>query len=559
MIGLDDSNQLRKERGAFFTPQAIANYLADWAVAGDPYAKVLDPTCGEAVFLLAAGKRLKALGRDADELDEQLFGVDLHDSSLDFAQELLEKDGLDARLIASDFFELNTPNQLGASLPYVDAVIGNPPFVRFQVHSGEARARSRAAALRQGVRLSGLASSWAALLLHSCGFLKPKGRLAIVLPAELLTVGYAEPVRQWLKSRFEQVHLVLFDRLQFDDATEKVVLVLAKGDGGCDAFSLYYLDDSDDLANIRPMENLSVTPAASGKWTDLLLPNRQRQLFKQATSQHFSSLSTYGTPELGTVTGSNAYFVLDEETRVKYGLIESVHVRKVCPPGTKHLKGLSFTLGQWSALRDAGEKVWLLHPSTSDSSEELERYLRLGVSTGVPEAYKCSVRTPWWRPPAVSPPDLFFTYMSHRYPRLIANTARTTFVNSMHGVRLVPDAPKVARQALPLLAFNSVTMLGAEIFGRSYGGGVLKMEPSEAALLPVPHYSALEESWSILAGDRQGLNNQLLQGRWTNVVKLVDEALLVKTLNLSRGEVTDIHDAARSLRAKRIGRETAGN
>jgi tRNA1(Val) A37 N6-methylase TrmN6 len=559
VIGLDDSNQLRKERGAFFTPQAIANYLADWAVAGDPYAKVLDPTCGEAVFLLAAGKRLKALGRDADELDEQLFGVDLHDSSLDFAQELLEKDGLDARLIASDFFELNTPNQLGASLPYVDAVIGNPPFVRFQVHSGEARARSRAAALRQGVRLSGLASSWAALLLHSCGFLKPKGRLAIVLPAELLTVGYAEPVRQWLKSRFEQVHLVLFDRLQFDDATEKVVLVLAKGDGGCDAFSLYYLDDSDDLANIRPMENLSVTPAASGKWTDLLLPNRQRQLFKQATSQHFSSLSTYGTPELGTVTGSNAYFVLDEETRVKYGLIESVHVRKVCPPGTKHLKGLSFTLGQWSALRDAGEKVWLLHPSTSDSSEELERYLRLGVSTGVPEAYKCSVRTPWWRPPAVSPPDLFFTYMSHRYPRLIANTARTTFVNSMHGVRLVPDAPKVARQALPLLAFNSVTMLGAEIFGRSYGGGVLKMEPSEAALLPVPHYSALEESWSILAGDRQGLNNQLLQGRWTNVVKLVDEALLVKTLNLSRGEVTDIHDAARSLRAKRIGRETAGN
>lgn len=557
MIRADDSSRLRKLRGAFFTPQAIADYLADWAVAGDPEAKVLDPTCGEAVFLLAAGNRLKALGRDAGEFDEQLFGVDLHESSLDFAQGLLEKDGLDARLVASDFFELNTPNQLGARLPYVDAVIGNPPFVRYQVHSGEARARSREAALRQGVRLSGLASSWAALLLHSCGFLKPKGRLAMVLPAELLTVGYAEPIRQWLKLRFEQVHLVLFDRLQFDDATEKVVLVLAKGEGGCDAFSLYYLDDSDDLANIRPMENLSVTPAASGKWTDLLLPNRQRQLFKQATSQHFSSLSAYGSPELGTVTGSNAFFVLDEATRVKYGLRESTHVRKVCPPGTKHLKGLSFTVGQWTTLRDAGEKVWLLHPSAGDSSEELEKYLRLGVRTGVPDAYKCSVRTPWWRPPAVSPPDLFFTYMSHRYPRLIANTARTTFVNSMHGVRLLPDAPKASRQALPLLAFNSVTMLGAEIFGRSYGGGVLKMEPREAALLPVPHYSALEESWSILVDDRQALNNQLLQGRWTNVVKLVDEALLIKTLHLSRGEVTDIHDAARSLRAKRIGRETA--
>jgi L-serine dehydratase len=49
----------------------------------------------------------------------------------------------------------------------MDAVVGNPPFIRYQDHRGDARKRSAAAALAQGVRLSGLASSWAALLVHA--------------------------------------------------------------------------------------------------------------------------------------------------------------------------------------------------------------------------------------------------------------------------------------------------------------------------------------------------------------------------------------------------------
>ena len=125
--------------------------------------------------------------------------------------------------------------------------------------------------------------------------------------------------------------------------------------------------------------------------------------------------------------------------------------------------------------------------------------------------------------PRVSPPDLFFTYMSHRYPRLVRNTARASFVNSMHGVRLRGDAPANAASALPLLCLNSVTMLGAEIYGRSYGGGVLKMEPSEAASLPVPGPGALNGAFKRLQAERPALDRQLKAGRWTSVVKRVDE------------------------------------
>lgn len=63
-----DLPEVRKARGAYFTPPAIADFLAAWAVDHDPAARVLDPTCGEAVFLEAAGRRLRDLGAAAEDL-----------------------------------------------------------------------------------------------------------------------------------------------------------------------------------------------------------------------------------------------------------------------------------------------------------------------------------------------------------------------------------------------------------------------------------------------------------------------------------------------------------
>src|SRR5215469_14035766 len=95
-VEVGESVRERKARGAFFTPPAIANFLARWAIHGIPSARVLDPTCGEGVFLLAAARQLRDLGTTADRLHDQVHGVDLHDGSLAETGRLLQQEGLNA-------------------------------------------------------------------------------------------------------------------------------------------------------------------------------------------------------------------------------------------------------------------------------------------------------------------------------------------------------------------------------------------------------------------------------------------------------------------------------
>ncbi len=549
-----DSTELRKARGAYFTPMAIAEHLAEWAIKDDPDASIMDPTCGDGVFLLAAHRRLSELGHiSSGETIPNVYGVDLHGASLDEAGRLLAAEDYRANLIESDFFALPTPDVPESPVPLVDAVVGNPPFIRYQEHVGNSRRLSVEAALRQGVRLSGLASSWAASLAHSAGFLKPGGRLAMVLPAELLTVGYAEPVRAWLKSRFEKVNLVLFEKLQFEDALADVVLLLAEGEGGCESFSVWHVRDAEDLAQIKPYMHLNVTPPSQGKWTDLLVPASARAVYRDVLRDHFVSLSSFGSLELGAVTGANSFFVISEETRLHYSLSES-QLERVSPPGTKHLRRPRFTSKDWQALRRSGERVWLFRPSQNDLSTSRAAYTDLGESLRVHLGYKCQLRSPWWRPPSAPVPDLFFTYMSHNYPRLIANQAKVGALNSMHGLKLHVELPSTVLEALPYLSLNSATMLGAEINGRSYGGGVLKMEPREAATLPLPSVDVLERAWTLVKPLRAAMDRDLALGKWTEVAKRIDQAVLIEGAGLPADDVARLLEAARSLRRRRMTR-----
>lgn len=144
-----------KARGAFFTPEAIADYLAGWAIRA-PGDRVLEPSCGEARFCSRRGARLKALG-GRPRWRAQLHGIELHAASASAAADRLKTAGMPGRIRTGDFF-LDRPE-----VPMTSSSATRPSSA---IRISPAPPRPAASRLRwHRVRLSGLASSWAAFVI----------------------------------------------------------------------------------------------------------------------------------------------------------------------------------------------------------------------------------------------------------------------------------------------------------------------------------------------------------------------------------------------------------
>jgi tRNA1(Val) A37 N6-methylase TrmN6 len=542
---MSDPAGLRKARGAFFTPTAITAYLAAWAIRA-PTDKVFEPSCGEASFLLAAGERLTALGAPPDRLARQLHGVEIHPASARQAARLLAGRGLGASVAVADFFDR-------APAAEFDAVIGNPPYVRYQNFSGEARARAQRAALAAGVRLTGLSSSWAAFTIHASRFLRPDGRLALVLPGELLTVNYAAEVRRFLLRRFARLRLVLFDTRIFPGVLEEVVLLLAEGQGGAPCFELFQAGSPEALPAQDAPAWTEHRPEDGKKWTPALIAADAFALYRRlAAGPGFAGLLDWGETWLGAVTGNNAFFALDRARVARLGLAQD-DLRPISPPGSRHLHGLAFDRGAWEGLAADGAACFLFDPA-DDSAASVRRHIEAGQGQRVHTAYKCRVRSPWWHVPVGPVPDLLLTYMNQDRPRLLANEARVHVLNSVYGVSLRPGLCGLGRELLPLAFLNSFSLLGAEMVGRSYGGGLLKLEPREADILPVPAPAMVRDAAPALRDARPAVAAALRDGDVAGATALVDRVLLTGHLGLNEEKVTALRLARALLGQRRRAR-----
>lgn len=541
-----DSAPLRKARGAFFTPPPVARFVADWAVQS-PQDAVLEPSCGEAAFLHEVGRGGRHQGL--------LVGVELHEASAAESERTLHARGIDATIRPVDFFRVDPDGSY-------DAVVGNPPYVRYQEFSGEARLRSRAAALRAGVSLTGLASSWAGFTVHSALFLKAGGRLGLVLPAELLTVNYAADVRRFLMQHFRSAGLVLFVDRVFPGVQEDVVLLLADGfdptgTAGTEHCEVFQVQDAAALGDSAVATRWKPL-TSSAKWSGLIVSPAAANAYTEATtSPGFTLLQDWGDTTLGMVTGNNKFFTLAPTRVDTLGLAPS-DLLPLSPPGSRHLRGLVFTDLSRTRLGRDGAATWLFRPA-DDPSAAARRYIKAGERAGVDLAYKCRVRKPWWRVPYLRPADLFLTYMNADTPRITTNRTRVHHVNSVHGIYLHADARGDGKNYLPIASLNSVTLLGAETVGRAYGGGMLKIEPREADHLPVPSPQSVHRCRADLAALKPRVTSRLRQGRLVDAAHLVDDVLLVGELGISKREVDAVRAAHVEMRARREarGKETS--
>lgn len=541
-----DTAELRKARGAFFTPDGITRFMTDWAIRSSTDI-VLEPSAGDAAFLVQAVRRLREQGSAAPVVD----GVEIHAHSAGLARRRVEEAGGSLNIKIRDFF-LVEPEA------HYSAVVGNPPYIRYQDFTGESRRRSREAALKAGVSLTALASSWAAFTVHSALFLKNGGRMALVLPAELLSVNYAAAVRKFLFDRFRSVELVLFAEQVFPEAEADVVLLLADGfnEGPTDRATIYQAQDVDALEALSNSHTWKpVDPSA--KWTDLLVdPRAVEPVSRLRNEGYFTNLETWGDTTLGMVTGNNRYFALSPARVKQLGLPRRDLVR-LSPPGSSHLRGLELSSGAMVKLGQEGKSTWLFRPSEKPSAAS-RAYIEAGHVAGVDEAYKCRVRKPWYRVPLQTPADLLLTCMNADTPRLTTNSAGAHHLNSVHGVYLDEQNKTLGRDFLPLASLNSMTLINAEVVGRSYGGGILKIEPREADVWAMPSPAYVQSRAEKLQAIKQDVATFLHQGNLMAAVELVDHVLLIEPKIATEAELKRVRDGHAALAGRRQARGRSG-
>ncbi len=532
---------LQKAHGAYYTPDHVADFLARWAVR-NPTDVVLDPSAGAGVFLFSANIVLNELGPISTG---QIIGIELLSETYEQTQSDLNASGVNAKLVHANFFQIEQ-TQLGL----VDAVIGNPPFIRYQQFSGDVRSLALARSREAGVELSALTSSWAPFLVHAVQFLKVGGRLAVVAPAELVHANYARPVLRHLCDSFRRVSILAFDKRVFADLSEDTVLVLAEGKGAeHEKFTLSKVSDTRHLAAAFKSEiTLSVPDMSSGaiRMIEYFLPERVRDLYRAIRrNESIQRLGDFANVGIGYVTGANDFFHLSAAS-AKALQIPDRCLAPVVRSGAD-LRGLYFTKRDWQVAANRGTANYLLRISAPFTKlpSSVRKYIARGRRDGIHSRYKCRTRECWYEVPHVHNADGFLTYMSGGAPRLVADKAGAFAPNTLHVVRMRTGG-SVATRDLAAMWHSSVTALSCEIEGHSLGGGLLKLEPKEAQNVLVP-------AIQVQSGFTAELDRLIRQSNLETASSLVDEKVSSAT-GLSLAELGLLRQGATLLRERRQNR-----
>jgi adenine-specific DNA methylase len=527
----------RKRLGSFYTAPLVVDFLVDWGLEVSP-GVCLDPSCGDGRFLLAAGCRGATT----------LIGCDLDGTALLAAERSLAGLTAPSVLHQSDFFLID-PERVGP----VDLVVGNPPYIRYQRFTGESRARGLASALRVGARLSRLSGAWAPFLLHGLQFLRPGGAMGMVVPAELAQTTYGIETLRALCANFDRIRLLTFRHNWFEDAQQETFLLLAEGRGGsCPSAELIPLDRIQDLTRLGRdaigESGLQLDSSADSKLGLAFLEPPTRSLVEEMMALRACvQLQAIGNLANGYVSGANAFFHCTLEDGRKRGLPKDwlLPVAR----NSRSLVGLIFELDDVEAAERRGVPHHLILPREGDlfveSDEALEDFVREGERSGIAARYKCRTRNPWWRVPGLSQADLFLPYMIGSEPHASLNSAHALYPNSLHGLRL--SSPAAAeRVALGLL--TGLSLLSMELEGRSYGGGVLKLEPSEmqrvSLILPDWPYETLGQRF-------QETDRLIRDGDFRAATQLADQWILSEQLGLSAGDIRRLRQARDALLERR--------
>ena len=511
----DSSEQ--KLRGAYYTPLQLADAMVS-LFASENIRSILEPSCGDGVFLdsLKQQNKIPAL--------EKLMAIEIDSSEAKKVRENFIND-INVSVVCSDFFDcFDKQNEK------FDLILGNPPYIRYQYLTEHQRELQSKILTEQGMKANKLINAWVAFLVACTKMLSEKGKIAFVVPAEILQVAYAEELRLFLSNQFAKITMITFEKLVFPVEQEVVVFIGEKGDAE-KGIRIIEMNDLSDFKTLYLESNeFQKLSHVHEKWTKYFItPDEVKLMQSIREDDRFTEFSKLGIINVGITTGNNHFFSVDKEVQKEYGLNDVV---LPLIGRSSHAKGVFFTKEDHIENVNSEKKANLI--CFQDIPYENyptghKAYIEVGEKNEENKGYKCSIRDRWYMIPSVWVPDAFFLRRNNLYPKFVLNFCNAVSTDTMHRIKFNNG---IDQETVLLSYYNSISFAFTEICGRSYGGGVLEILPSEVGNIMLPIIKNLDNKTKIkllCEVDRVVRNGEDIE----KALDVVDEEVLVNILDIS--------------------------
>ena len=170
------------------------------------------------------------------------------------------------------------------------------------------------------------------------------------------------------------------------------------------------------------------------------------------------------------------------------------------------------------------------------------QYVEQGETQKLHLRNKCEKRKPWYVVTDRSNPDAFLMYMSWYGPKIILNRSSADCTNAIH--RIYFKDKNIDPKSIALGILSSIAQYHIELKGRTYGGGVLKLEPGIANIIWIP---IIDKDVDRLF---QVVNKLIIRRRDTLATRLIDNSISERYNIYS--EMKEIRRELSEIRKKRM-------
>lgn len=531
---LIENASAEKLRGAYYTPIEIAKFILQWGINGSSDSEILEPSCGDGVFLECINNEKMAF--------KKITAVEFETEEANKARAI----NLENSYVRNDDFHhfcLNTSDRY-------DLIVGNPPFIRYQYYDSDQQILADEIFKRAGLKRTKLTNAWVTFVVGCSMLLKEQGKLGFVVPSELLQVKYAQQLRKFLETHFNKINIISFENLVFEDIQQEVVLLLCEKN-----LSSEHLIEHIEVADIKGLFQLDPKRLKfptkkidfhSDKWTYYFLDKSELNLLEKIRCKSRSTIGSYADVEVGITTGSNDYFTVPQSIVNIYQLNE--YARPMVGRSVQ-VNSLCFTKADWQTNIESGAKAMLLVFSPNAhviGNEGTKAYLASGESNKIHEGYKTSIRDQWYVIPSIKLSDALFLRRNNQYPKFVLNEANAYTTDTMHRVFIHEG---VNKKALLASYYNSLSFAFAEILGRNFGGGCLELMPSEVSDIFIPYRIENEKLFDTI--------DQMLRDKKSpdEILDITDEYILCDGLGLSKDEASLCRSIWHKTMGRRLGRK----